>query len=166
MGAIMNRIYILLGGSNSGKSSVLRSLKDKITDRNIFIKLSSFQELVEFCDYEEVIRKLKEYINECEEKARNENILNCIMVIAFAFRRNRKREFGVKCITEPLKIIKSLSNYRIHIIHLRRNIQRLRQIDSFIKDNFEIGLTLESEKPARRRQAGNAEKLKDFILSR
>ncbi|MDD5568171.1 MAG: hypothetical protein PHY88_03080 [Candidatus Omnitrophica bacterium] len=159
----MNRIFILLGGSNSGKSSVLRSLKDRVTVKYIFIKFSSFQEIVEFCKYKEVIKKLKKYINKCTRKANNENMLNFVIVIAFALRRNRNRGLGVKCITEPLRFLRSLPNFKIHIIHLCRNIPRLQEVDNYIANNFKSKLTLKSVKPSRRRQGGNAEKLKTYI---
>jgi len=160
----MNRIYILLGGSNSGKSSVLRGLKRNSNEKNIFIKLSSFQELVEFCNYKKVIQKLKKYIGECESKAQDKDVSNFVIVIAFALRRNKKSELGVDCIVKPLKYLKSMRNYQIRVIHLHRDIIKLRDVDSFIEDNIEVGLILQSKNPVNRRQDNNARMLRRFIF--
>ncbi|MFA5320562.1 MAG: hypothetical protein WC418_05200 [Candidatus Omnitrophota bacterium] len=177
----MNRIFIVLGGSNSGKSSLIRSMLFLATRKSlqrggrfflkyngglicIFVRGGSFQELVNFCDYKQVIAKLKKYIKKCEDRVRKDNIPTFNILVTFAF-EHKNNNLGVKCIEKPLQYLRSFpKNYAVHIVHLRRNIPKLEEVNAFIENNLEVELTLLSKKTTRGWQDVNGRILRDFIL--
>lgn len=178
----MNNIVILIGGRNVGKSSILRSLccieikkdlervKSKLyLDFNsekvlTFILSSSPQESSPFCKFETVIDKLRNFIKKSEEKAKEERVSKFILLIAFTLQVNRDGELGKDCIIEPLEFLKSLTDYKVHVVHVyRENTRYDHMTNEFIKNNNNPELTLDSEETAKKRQDDNAKKLKEFL---
>lgn len=180
----MNHVVVLVGGRNAGKSSILRSLccvelgeslvkaKQKIylnfKDKRllVFIMSSSPQEKLkklDFCQFEKVIKTLKDFINSRQRRAGSET--EFMLLIAFTFEVNRAGELGENCIIKPLDFLKGLPDYKVHVVHIvkRDDIPSASRINDFIAQNMNIELTLESEETAKGRQDENARKLKDFL---
>ena len=178
----MNDIFVLIGGRNAGKSSILRSLccvelgkplerskqKLKLSFENkeivSFILSSSPQEQTPFCQFEIIKEKLKNFIKSREKRVENGGISDFILIIAFTLEISKSDELGKECIIKPLEFLKSLSDYSVHTIHIKRDdIPSSSRINSFIGENTSPELVLFSEETPPKRQDENARKLKQFM---
>ena len=74
----MKNIFILIGGSNFGKTTIIKKLsKSKYLIKDDFLlagRYCSSQELSKFCHFDEVITRIKRIIRLTENKAKRKNI--------------------------------------------------------------------------------------------
>ena len=176
----MNNIFIIIGGSNSGKSSVIRSLTQIVAKKErkkriflenkndlicVYIKRASFQEdkEIRFCEFKKVISKLKKYIHKCEKEAKKDSIPRFVILITFSVRL-KKEKVGEDCVLKPLKYLKKLSNYKITTICLKRAISRLGKVNKFL-DDIKASEYLISKETGKNRQDKNGIILKKIIIN-
>jgi hypothetical protein len=129
-------VIILAGASNSGKSATLGVLKKRLhheRGRNFYslkgrwigIFPSSPQEIsrIDFCDYQEVIKYIKDKIRRCEAR-------NCaLLIMPFVMKGERNgKSLNKYCIEKPIASLKS-QGYKVHLAYLRKDSLRKKQLD-------------------------------------
>jgi len=110
-------IIILLGKTDSGKSRTIkkffgvkkiRGVTKKDGNPPIFTVVSSPQEMEKFCESDEVIKRIKKYLNEIKEN-------DFIFILPFTIQRQNGR-YNIDCILKPIEELKK--NHNVHVIYL------------------------------------------------
>jgi ABC-type sugar transport system ATPase subunit len=142
----MNKIVILCGSNNSGKTTTLRRffrIKDidaspssyverKFNSRIVCaVSFSSPQERSVFCNVEQVQDDINERIQTCDEKSKGEPY---ILLIPFTMSgsRTKKEKLNQECIISPIEELKK--RFKVYVLYLRKtNTMNLAEKDALMK---------------------------------
>ena len=142
----MNKIVILCGSNNSGKSTTLRGffrIKDidaspssyverKLDGRIVCaVSFSSPQERSAFCNVEQVQDDINERIQTCNEKSKGKPY---ILLIPFTMSgsRTKKKKLNRECIISPIEELKK--KFKVYVIYLRKkNAVNVAEKDALMK---------------------------------
>lgn len=132
----MNKIVILCGSNNSGKTTTLRGFfKIKDTDgspssyihRKIngkilcAVSFSSPQERSMFCNVKQVQDDINERIQVCDDESKGKPY---ILLIPFTMSgsRTKKKKLNEECIIKPIEELKR--KFKVYVIYLRKTNAR------------------------------------------
>ena len=142
----MNKIVILCGGNNSGKTSTLRGFfgidnadasPSSYVERKLDSKIvcaasfSSPQERSAFCNVKQVQDDIDERLKVCDEESKGKPYILLIPFTMSTSDADRKK-LNVNCIVKPIEELEK--KFKVYVIYLRKtNARNLAEKDALMK---------------------------------